>query len=121
MMIKAFIALFLLAFHFTYSQNIVGNYSCSESKCKLSLKIESNNHFSFNTSKNKRIKGIVKLSKEDHVTYLDFGNGISAMFDKDTISIQNSGNSMNPFVRFKECNEMYIHLVKKNELYTSKK
>ncbi|ROI06532.1 hypothetical protein EGI16_01085 [Chryseobacterium sp. G0240] len=118
-MIKVFIALLLLAFHFTYPQNVVGNYSSVEPKCKLNLIIDTNNHFIFIVGKHKKIKGIVKLSKQDDVNYLDFGNGINAMFDKDTIFIRNSGNSMNPFVHFKRCDEMYIHLAKR--INTNKK
>ncbi|GEJ46090.1 type IV pilus biogenesis/stability protein PilW [Chryseobacterium sp. ON_d1] len=113
-MIKPFIFFIFFTSHFVFSQDIVGNYSPVESKCKLNLKINDDNSFTFNVGKVKKNKGFLKVSKESNVTYLDFTDGISGMYANDTISIQNSGNSMNKYTHFKECNEMYIHLVKKS-------
>ncbi|WP_155845760.1 hypothetical protein [Chryseobacterium gregarium] len=113
------IRLFLfLMYSFTYSQSISGTYIPTEPKCKINLKIDPGNHFIFEIGKGKKIEGVVKLFKEDKTTYLDFNSNISAMFDNDTIYIQNSGNSINPYVRFEKCNEMYIHLAKKSDVET---
>ncbi|UKB85202.1 hypothetical protein LF887_06135 [Chryseobacterium sp. MEBOG06] len=103
----------LLIPHFSYSQSISGNYLSFDSKCKIQLKIKNNFYFAFELDKRKRIEGVVKLLREGKTTYLDFNNNINAIFDNDTIYIQNSGNSINPYTSFKECKEMYIHLAKK--------
>lgn len=112
-MIKPFIFFIFFTSHFVFSQDIAGNYSPVESKCKLNLKINDDNTFTFSVGKVKN-KGFLKVFKDSNVTYLDFTDGISGMYANDTISIQNSGNSMNKYTHFKECNEMYIHLVKKS-------
>ncbi|PQA97811.1 hypothetical protein B0A69_00285 [Chryseobacterium shigense] len=104
--------IFLLIANFSYSQHISGNYLSFASKCKIYLKIDNNNSFVSELGKGKKIEGIVKLFKEDKNTYLDFSGNISAMFNNDTISIQNSGNSKNPYVHFKECNCLFIWLKK---------
>ena len=103
----------VLIAHFANAQDIVGNYYSIEPKCKLALKIYSTNQFSFDLGAGKKLRGKVKISKADNTTYLDF-NEISSMFEKDTIYIQNSGNSMNPYVHFEKCNEKYIRLVKRH-------
>lgn len=119
-MIKSLIIAFFLFSYSAYSQNIAGNYFPIEFKCKINLKIDANNHFIFNLDK-KEIKGILKTSKEDNEIYIDFIDGISGMIEGDTISIQNSGNSINTYLHFKECDEKYIHLVKKNNVNKLKK
>ncbi|UKB85199.1 hypothetical protein LF887_06120 [Chryseobacterium sp. MEBOG06] len=120
-MIKLLLLLiFSLTSNFSYSQNIMGIYNSIEPKCRLNLKIGNDNSFIFSMGKIKKNKGIVTISKEDKIMYLDFSEGISAMFSNDTISIQNSGNSMNPYVHFKECNDMYIHLVKEEKFDNSR-
>ncbi|PIF46644.1 hypothetical protein CLU96_3682 [Chryseobacterium sp. 52] len=119
-MIKTLIILFFLFFHSAYSQNIIkGDYSTIDSKCKLNLKIAANNYFVFDSGK-KKVKGILKISKEDNILYIDFINGIGGMLQNDTISIQNSGNTVNEYTHFKECDEKYIHLVKKNNVRVMK-
>jgi len=113
-MIRSFIFLIFFISHFTYSQNIISVYSSIESNCNLNLKINSDSTFIFSVGKVSENKGDLRISKEGKLTYLDFTDGIGAMYSNDTISIQNSGNSMNRYLHFKKCNEMYIHLVKKN-------
>ncbi|WP_168238236.1 tetratricopeptide repeat protein [Chryseobacterium gallinarum] len=113
LMIKPFIFFIFFISHFVFSQDIVGIYSPVESKCKINLKINDDNTFTFSVGKVKKYKGFLKVSKESQITYLDFTDGISGMYANDTISIQNSGNSMNMYTHFKECNEMYMHFVKK--------
>lgn len=98
---------------FIFSQTITGDYYSIESKCKLHLKIDDKNNFRFDINEKKKSDGTVKISKEDNTIYLNFGIA-SGMSDKDTIYIQNSGNSMNPYWHFKGCEEKFIHLAKKN-------
>nr|WP_315028945.1 hypothetical protein [uncultured Chryseobacterium sp.] len=112
-MIRPFIFLIFFISQFIYSQDIMGVYSSVEPKCKLNLTIAQDNRFTFSVGKIKKNKGIVKISQENKVTYLDFSEGISAMYSNDTISMQNSGNSLNQYVHFRECDEMYVHLAKK--------
>ncbi|OBW47373.1 hypothetical protein AB671_00496 [Chryseobacterium sp. BGARF1] len=114
MMTKFLIFFLFFAFICVFSQKISGEYYPIESKCKLYLKIDCKNNFVFSTIGNKKIKGTVKVLKEDDVTYLDFDN-LSSMFANDTIYIQNSGNSINPYLHFKECDEKFIHLVKRKK------
>ena len=110
---KFILVIFLAGFFHLEAQNIAGSYFPAESKCPIYLKIDKNNHFIFTVKNKKKIQGAAKLSKEDQVLYLDFGRGIGGMFSNDTIYMQNAGNAMNPYNHFKECNEMYIHWVKK--------
>lgn len=73
-MIKALVILSSLSFYSVYSQNIIkGNYSPTESKCKLNLNIDENNHFIFNSAK-KKVEGTLKISKENKILYIDFYN-----------------------------------------------
>lgn len=110
---KLVLLLFLAVPFSMQAQNIAGSYFPVESKCLLQLKIDENNHFTFTVKKKKKIQGVTKLSKEDQVVYLNFTEGIGGMFSNDTIYMQNSGNAMNPYHHFKECDEMYIHWAKK--------
>ncbi len=119
--IQSIILLFLLFPYFLHSQSISGDYFSYGSKCKIFLKVDSMKHFVFNVKKDKKIQGIVRIDQENNATYLYFFNGIGGLFSNDTISIQNSGNSGNPYWHFKECDEKYIHLVKKRIPVRSKK
>ena len=47
-------------------------------------------------------------SEED----LELPKDIQGVLYKDEITIQNSGNAMNYYVKFGECDLMYIHLIK---------
>lgn len=111
-MIRLIIILCFLNSDFFYSQNINGVYTPIESKCKLDLKITKNNRFTFDTGKGK-FTGLLSLSKEKNIIYIDFSDGIAGLYVNDTISIQNSGNSLNSYNHFKDCDEKFIHLVKK--------
>jgi len=115
MMTKILILFLIFLNILIFSQNIVGNYYPIESKCRLYLNIKPKNEFVLYSSNKIKMKGIIKISKEDNTTYLDFEN-FSSMYDNDTIYIQNSGNAMNPYWHFKECDEKFIHLAKKNNL-----
>lgn len=48
-------------------------------------------------------------------TELEIPIGIDGMLKNDTITIQNSGNSMNSYTKFLECGYKYIHLVRKQK------
>ena len=111
MMIKYLSIFSFLISHTAFSQNITGDYAPTESKCNIKLKIDTNNHYDITINNKKKYDGKVKISKEDGTTYLNF-DIVSGIFDKDTIYIQNSGNSINPYWHFKECDEKYIHFVK---------
>lgn len=97
-----------------FSQNIRGEYVPIESKCKINLKINAKNSYTFSIAKNLKLKGKVKISKEDDIIYLDFGY-IGSMYVDDTIYIRNSGNSINPYWHFEECDEKYLLFAKKTK------
>lgn len=96
------------------SQKIAGNYFPAEPKCRVSLKINQKNEYTFRADLKLKLKGKVKVSKEDQVTYLTFGH-IGSMYHQDTISIQNYGNAMNDYIHFEECDAKYIHFVRKEK------
>jgi len=48
-------------------------------------------------------------------TKLEIPIGIDGLFKNDTITIQNSGNSMNSYTKFLECDYKYINLVRKRK------
>lgn len=86
-MIKPFIFFIFFISHFVFSQDIVGNYSSVESKCKLNLKINDDNTFTFSVGKVKN-KGFLKVSKDSNVTYLDFTDPNKNIYDEKVISVQ---------------------------------
>ncbi|BEV03234.1 MULTISPECIES: hypothetical protein [Chryseobacterium] len=94
-----------------FSQKISGNYFAVEKKCKMEISINPQKNYELRINNKIRLKGKIKVYKEDTVTYLDYGH-ISSMYDRDTIYIQNSGNAMNPYWHFKECDIKYIRLAK---------
>ncbi|KQM53671.1 hypothetical protein [Chryseobacterium sp. Leaf201] len=82
------------------AQSIAGDYDPAESKCKISLKINRKNEYTFWADRKLMLKGKVKISKEDQVTNLTFGR-IGSMYHQDTISMQNYGNVMNDYTHLK--------------------
>jgi len=110
-MIKKIIICFVLFFIYGNAQKISGDYYSIEPKCNFRLKIDSQKRFIFYINKKKKTSGTIKISKEDHSTYLTFGN-VGSLYANDTIYIQNSGNADNPYWNFKECNDKFIHLAK---------
>ena len=68
----------------------------------------------------KEYSGNITISKEDGKTYLNFSgkignnpeNSMSALFENDSITIQNYGNSMNKYVYFKDLDAKYLVLAK---------
>ena len=94
------------------AQSIAGDYVSAESKCKISLKINRKNEYTFRADRKLMLRGKVKVSKEDQVTYLTFGC-IGSMYHQDTISMQNYGNAMNDYTHFEECNAKYIYFIRK--------
>lgn len=115
--------------------------SNNDDECKLILElIKTKGGYSFSVKTNKRnIQGKAKLvsngpdekyilledipwdeyegniSNEDTVESKDveIPIGIDFLYRKDTLTIQNYGNSMNYYTKFGECGSKYIQLVKK--------
>lgn len=102
---------FILLPFILYSQNVAGTYYSINDKCKIIITL-SNNSYNLNLGTKLIKKGKYKLTQENRVTYLDFDE-ISSMYSNDTIYIQNSGNSNNEYLHFKECDEKFIYLIKK--------
>lgn len=50
---------------------------------------------------------------ESNSKELEIPTGIGASYDKDTLTIQNYGNSMNSYTKLSECGRKYIQLIKK--------
>lgn len=93
------------------SQNVSGNYFAVEPKCKMHLKIGLQNNYVLSINNKTKLKGMLKILREGSVTYFDFGH-ISSVYALYTVYIQNSGNAMNPYWHFKECDIKYIRLAK---------
>ncbi|WP_051349274.1 hypothetical protein [Chryseobacterium gregarium] len=96
------------------SQKVAGDYFPAESKCRVSLKINQKNEYTFRADLKLKQKGKVKVSREDQVTYLTFDD-IGSMYHQDTISIQNYGNAINDYIYFEQCDAKYIHFVRKEK------
>jgi len=103
---------------FVYSQNIEGTYYSTNDKCEISITLR-NNSYNLNLGSKQIKKGKYRLSEENKVTYLDFDE-ISSMYSNDTIYIQNSGNSNNEYLHFKDCDDKFIYLIKKNNSLNKK-
>lgn len=93
------------------SQKIMGDYFPAEPKCRISLKINRKNEYTFRADRKVKLKGKVRVSRKDQIAYLTFGH-ISSMYHRDTISMQNYGNAMNDYIYFEECDAKYIHFVR---------
>ena len=52
-------------------------------------------------------------SVSDSKPELEIPIGIDASYVKDTLTIQNYGNSMNSYTKISKCGEKYIQLIKK--------
>lgn len=87
--LKYAVAVFGLMSSQLFSQNISGNYFAVEPKCKMHLKIGLQNNYVLSINNKTKLKGKLKISREDSVTYFDFGH-ISSVYALDTVYIQNS-------------------------------
>ncbi len=90
----------------------------AENNCNLTIIIKKENSgFSYIISgDNIYNTGKITVEKEDGKNYLVFSgkigdnqsNSLRSLHEKNTLSIQNYGNSMNEYVFFKDCNAKYL-------------
>lgn len=82
----------------------------NSSHCDISINLFKDKIFLI--QKKEPIKGIYKQFTGNNTTYISF-NKFEGIVYNDTISIQNYGNAMNPYIYFEECNSSkYLHFVK---------
>lgn len=95
------------------NNKISGIYLISDNKiCNESIKIElKKDSFFIYEGVNLKGKGIYKLIEDNSNTYLQM-NSIEGLYKRDSIIIQNYGNSMNEFVLFSECDAKYLYFIK---------
>ncbi|WP_392561738.1 hypothetical protein RHO12_11540 [Orbus sturtevantii] len=118
MKVFIFVFVFLSSF-FIYANNFDGSYSLSnKDDCNKMLSIDiKNNFFSIysmnNNLENKKliIKGKLEILNNGTNIYLKM-NAIEALYYKNTIVIQNSGNSMNNYTYFDLCDSKYLNFNK---------
>lgn len=53
-------------------------------------------------------------NNDEDIEELELPNKVEALLGKDTLSIQNTGNSMNYYTKIGECGRKYIYLIKQN-------
>jgi len=80
------------------------------SSCDIYIYIYGDSLFSIKEQGNIKLKGKLKKTFEDDLTYYYFGS-FGGMYYNDTLDIQNYGNAMNQFIHFESCDEKYIHFV----------
>ena len=99
-----------------------GAYNSNDSKCGMDLTItlkEGSYLYRIKTGKKKQ-SGKMEITQTDGGTYLTFKGLLGArpkteiqgLYSDNKITIQNYGNSMNEYLRFKECDLKYIELTK---------
>lgn len=99
-----------------------GAYKSNDSKCGLEVTItlkDGSYFYGFKTGKRKQ-NGKLEISQTDGGTYLSFKGLLGArpkteiqgLYSDNKITIQNYGNSMNEYLRFRECDLKYIELAK---------
>ena len=142
---KFFFILLLFISTFAFSQKfLLGKYMSEETNtnCFIELTLfEKNKKIWFRLKTDKRnIIGKAKISKDDGLYYVtlpieyseyegDISKnsktinlpkskpfGIQFMYDNKELVLQNSGNAMNYYVKFGECEEKYVHLKKKGNI-----
>lgn len=92
-------------------EELSGNYLLNSKTCKANLFIEKKGTYQLNINDKYKDSGLVHISKKEKKLYINFGD-ISSLYTKDTIVLQNSGNSMSPYIRFDNCDEKFIQLIK---------
>lgn len=126
-----FAAVFLLTLYHCYGQShenaagMEGIYlpdKNDERHCRLQISLtKKGNGYVYQVVTDKRNrKGKVILTKDGSDTYIRFAglkadenNGdLEGLLSGDAITIQNTGNEMNYYVRLSECDEKYITLTK---------
>ena len=95
--------------------NISGLYvlkSCEKGRFKIRIEKKNTNYMYFILDGKKTIsKGKANITQEDNTTYLMLGK-IEGVLIKNSIQIQNYGNSMNQYNHFTQCDEKYLSFIK---------
>lgn len=103
-------------------EDFSGAYKSNDGACPATLTItlrDGNYLYGLKTNKRKQ-NGKLEISQTDGGTYLTFKGLLGArpkteiqgLYSDGKITIQNYGNSMNEYLRFKECDLKYIELTK---------
>jgi hypothetical protein len=86
--------------------------------CALSITItEQTSGYSFTTG---TTQGHVQVEHQDSTTYFTFvglkgadpTDDVEAVWQDSMLVIQNTGNSMNPYTRFEQCDAKYLELLR---------
>ena len=101
--------------------NFIGTFkaTCDDGKEYILVISDEKKRFSYHlTGNNLDATGTVSVKNSDTNTYLIFqnaskGQDVEAALMDDSIVIQNSGNSMNPYQIFEDCDSKYIEFIKK--------
>ncbi len=72
-----------------------------------------NKQLYYSISKNKQ-KGKVHFTKDENYTYIHLDK-LEGVYSNDTITFQNYGNSLNNYIRLKECESKYLIFVKRTK------
>ena len=95
--------------------NISGLYvlkSCEKGRFKIRIEKKNTNYMYFILDGKKTIsKGKANITQEDNTTYLMLGK-IEGVLIRNSIQIQNYGNSMNEYNHFTQCDEKYLSFIK---------
>ena len=95
-------------------EKLSGNYLSDSETCKINLFIDKKGNYQLKVNDKYKDSGHIHISKEENNLYINFGI-ISSFYTKDFIVFQNSGNAMNPYIHFEECDEKFIRLKKNND------
>jgi len=92
-------------------EKIAGTYLYdSKGNCKLQFLLDKEGNYSIEVNDNYAYWEKASFSKDDKL-YIDFGD-LSTLYEDNTITFQNYGNSMNDYEHFNQCKEKYISLKK---------
>ena len=99
-----------------------GVYKSSDKYCEMKIVITKlNGEYQYEiTSEYRNQSGLLKVSETETDTYFNFDGllgvnpkeEIGGKYMNETIFIQNSGNAMNQYLKFSECDNKYIELEK---------
>jgi len=93
-------------------EKIAGTYLYnSEDSCKLYFSLDKEGNYLIKLNDKPLYSGRANILQEDDNLYIDFGD-LSTLYEDNTITFQNYGNSMNDYEHFDQCGEKYISLEK---------
>ena len=92
-------------------EKLSGKYLSDSETCKISLFLNKKGNYELKVNDKYKDSGHIHISKEENNLYINFGI-ISSLYTEDFIVFQNSGNAMNPYIHFEECDEKFIRLKK---------